>query len=157
MLISLVFIALFPKIAYIVLFYKFYLEFHSIIKIFCLLVSGFSIIYGSIISLYQTSFRRLLAYGSMVHIGLIVYSISFFSLDNIVAAFFYLITYLILMLFIFLYMFFLYEKNSQGLVIIDDISQISMKISSNFILSMFFVFILFSLAGLPFFIGFIAK
>jgi NADH:ubiquinone oxidoreductase subunit 2 (subunit N) len=54
-------------------------------------------------------------------------------------------------------MFFLYEKNSQGLVIIDDISQISMKISSNFILSMFFVFILFSLAGLPFFIGFIAK
>lgn len=156
-LISLVFIALFPKITYIVLFFKLYFEFHSIVKIFCLFVSGISIIYGSIISLYQTSFRRLLAYGSMVHIGLMVYSISFFSLDTIIGGFFYLMTYIILMLFIFLFIFFLFEKNNQGLVIIDDISQISSKVSHNFILSIFFIFILFSLAGLPFFIGFIAK
>jgi NADH:ubiquinone oxidoreductase subunit 2 (subunit N) len=93
----------------------------------------------------------------MVHIGLMVYSISFFSLDTIIGGFFYLMTYIILMLFIFLFMFFLFEKNTQGIIVIDNISQISTQISHNYILSVFFIFILFSLAGLPFFIGFIAK
>jgi NADH-quinone oxidoreductase subunit N len=121
------------------------------------LLAGISIIYGSIISLYQTSFRRLLAYGSMVHIGLMVYSISLFTADTIVGGFFYLITYITLMLFIFTFMFFLFEKNEYGLVSIDELSQISMKISNSFLLSIFFSFILFSLAGLPFFIGFLSK
>jgi len=156
-LISLIFIAIFPKIAYIILFFRLYYEFNIIIKIFCLLFSGISIIYGSIITLYQTSFRRLLAYGSLVHIGLMVFSISLYTIDSIVAGFFYLIIYITLMLFIFAFMLFLFEKNNDDVVVIDDISQISMKITNNFLLSNFFVFILFSLSGLPFFIGFISK
>jgi NADH-quinone oxidoreductase subunit N len=155
--ISLIFIAIFPKIAYIILFFRLYYEFNIIIKIFCLLFSGISVIYGSIITLYQTSFRRLLAYGSLVHIGLMVFSISLYTIDSIVAGFFYLIIYITLMLFIFAFMLFLFEKNNNEVVVIDDISQISMKISNNFLLSNFFVFILFSLSGLPFFIGFISK
>src|SRR5437868_315657 len=86
-----------------------------------------------------------------------VFSISLYTIDSIVAGFFYLIIYITLMLFIFAFMLFLFEKNNNEVVVIDDISQISMKISNNFLLSNFFVFILFSLSGLPFFIGFISK
>jgi NADH-quinone oxidoreductase subunit N len=113
-------------------------------------------LYGSVLSLYQTSFKRLLAYGSMVHIGLIVYSISLFTAQSITAAFFYLTSYIILMLFIFSFMFFLFEKNNNELYYIDSISQFS-NLIGNKLLVIAFSFILFSLAGLPFFLGFISK
>jgi NADH-quinone oxidoreductase subunit N len=157
-LITLAFIALIPKIAYIVLFLKLYFKLINCIKIFCLLVSSISVVYGCFVTLYQTSFRRLLAYGSMVHIGLIIFSLSVFSLDGIISSHFYLLFYINLMLFVFFFMFFLFEYNNNGeIIFIDDISQISLKISDNFIVSVFFIFILFSLAGLPFFVGFVVK
>jgi NADH-quinone oxidoreductase subunit N len=115
------------------------------------------VVYGSLISLYQTSFKRLLAYGSMVHIGLIIFSISLFTIQSVSASLFYLFSYILLMLFTFSFMFFLFEKNNDGLFYLDDISQFSLFLSKNILLSILFSLILFSLAGLPFFIGFIAK
>jgi NADH-quinone oxidoreductase subunit N len=156
-LITLIFIATIPKVGYVMLFFKLYYIFLFFIKIFCLFIISISIIYGSIIALYQTSFRRLLAYGSMGHIGLLLFAISNISINTIVGGFYYLILYIILMLFIFSFMFFLFEVNKEGLIMIDEISQISLKIANNFLLSNFFIFILASLAGLPFFLGFIAK
>lgn len=157
LLISVIFIAILPKIAYVVLFLKLFIEFHSIINNYCLLLSGISVIYGSFISLYQTSFKRLLAYGSMVHMGLIIFSICLFTIQAITAALFYLYSYIILMLFTFSFMFFLFEKNDSGLYYVDDISQFNFILSKNTLLSIFFSLILFALAGLPLFIGFIAK
>lgn len=156
-LISLIFIAIFPKIIYVTLFFKLYYELSAILKSFCLILSGISIIYGSIITMYQTSFRRLLAYGSMVHIGLMIYSISIFSLTSIVSGFYYLMFYIILIYFIFFLMFLFYSKNKSGLIYVDNISEFYEQLSNNTILTIFFIFILFSLAGLPFFIGFLAK
>jgi NADH-quinone oxidoreductase subunit N len=120
-------------------------------------LSGLSVIYGALISLYQTSFRRLLGYGSMVHIGLIIFSISIFNPQTIAAGIFYLFIYLLLMFFIFSFMFFLFEKNNEKIYYIDDISQFSLFFANNVLLNIYFALILFSLAGLPFFIGFIAK
>ncbi len=157
LLISLIFISILPKIAYVILFLKLYIEFHAIVQNYCLLLSGISIIYGSLISLYQTSFRRLLAYGSMVHIGLIIFSISIYNIHTITAGIFYLFTYILLMFFTFSFMFFLFEKNNNKLYYLDELSQFHLYFSNNIILTIFFSLILFSLAGLPFFIGFIAK
>jgi NADH-quinone oxidoreductase subunit N len=156
LLISVIFIAILPKIAYVVLFFKLFIEFHSIINNYCLLFSLLSIFYGSVISLYQTNFRRLLAYGSMVHMGLIVYSISLFTVQSIAAAFFYLVSYIILMLFTFSFMFFLFEKKKHELYYLDSISQFNSLIGNKFLVFSFSL-ILFSLAGLPFFLGFISK
>lgn len=156
LLISVIFIAIIPKIAYVVLFFKLFAEFHTIINNYCLFFSILSIFYGSVISLYQTSFKRLLAYGSMVHMGLIIYSISIFTIQSITAAFFYLTSYIILMLFTFGFMFFLFEKNNNELYYIDSISQFS-NLIGNKLLVFAFSFILFSMAGLPFFLGFISK
>jgi NADH:ubiquinone oxidoreductase subunit 2 (subunit N) len=88
--------------------------------------------------------------------GLIVYSISLFTVQSIAAAFFYLVSYIILMLFIFSFMFFLFEKKNNELYYLDSISQFSSLIG-NKLLVIFFSLILISLAGLPFFLGFISK
>lgn len=157
LLISLIFIATLPKIAYVVLFLKLYTELNIVIQNYCILLSGLSIIYGSLISLYQTSFKRLLAYGSMVHIGLIVFSISMYNMQTITASIFYLCSYIFLMFFTFSFMFFLFEKNNDKLYYLDDISQFHLYFSSNIILTICFSLIIFSLAGLPFFIGWLAK
>lgn len=134
-----------------------YTECYIIIQHYCITLSGLSVIYGALISLYQTSFRRLLGYGSMVHIGLIIFSISIFNPQTIAAGIFYLFIYLLLMFFIFSFMFFLFEKNNDKIYYIDDISQFSLFFANNVLLNIYFALILFSLAGLPFFIGFIAK
>lgn len=157
LLISLVFIAIIPKIAYVILFLKLYTEFHTIIHNYCLILSGISVIYGSLISLYQTSFRRLLAYGSMVHLGLIVFIICVFTIQSITAGLFYLFTYIMLMLFTFCFMFFLFEKKDDKLTYLDDISKFHIYFADNILLLIFYGLIIFSLAGLPFFIGFISK
>lgn len=157
LLISLIFIAIIPKIAYVILFLKLYIEFNIIIHNYCLFLSGISVIYGSIISLYQTSFRRLLAYGSMVHLGLIIFIICIFTIQSITAGLFYLFTYIILMLFTFCFMFFLFEKTNDKLTYLDDISKFHIYFADNILLLTFYGLIILSLAGLPFFIGFISK
>ena len=114
-------------------------------------------LYGAIITLYQISFKRLLAYGSMVHMGFIIYSLSLYTSISITASVFYLLIYIILMVFVFCFMFFLFEENKEGIFILDDISRLYNVLNKNNLLSLYFVFIIISLAGLPFFIGFISK
>lgn len=157
LLISLIFIAIIPKIAYVILFLKLYIEFNVIIHNYCLFLSGISVIYGSLVSLYQTSFRRLLAYGSMVHLGLIIFVICVFTIQSITAGLFYLFSYIMLMLFTFCFMFFLFEKNNDKLTYLDDISKFHIYFADNTLLLLSYGLIIFSLAGLPFFIGFISK
>ena len=156
-LITALFIATIPKLAYVYLFLKIYIVFSNILMNYCFFFSIISIIYGSIITLYQINFKRLLAYGSMVHIGFIIYSLSLFTLMSITASLFYLLTYILLMLFVFSFMFFLFEKNEKGLFYIDDVSRFNNILNKNYLLSAYFIFILLSIAGLPFFIGFISK
>jgi NADH-quinone oxidoreductase subunit N len=117
----------------------------------------FSMIYGSIVTLYQISFKRLIAYGSMVHMGFIIYSLCLNSPFSIAASLFYLFVYIILMVFVFCFMFFLFEQKEQDLYFLDDISRLNIVLNNNKILSFYFSYIILSLAGLPFFIGFISK
>jgi len=157
-LVTVLFIATLPKIAYIYLFLKIFIQFYSLIKSFCLIISFITIIYGSLISLYQTSLKRLIGYGSMVHVGFIIYSISLYSIESCTASFFYLFFYILLTFFIFTFMLLLYDSdNNNKLYFIDNISQLNIILNRNKLLAFMFAFILLSLAGLPFFIGFISK
>ena len=60
------------------------------------------------------------------------------------------------MLFTFSFMFFLFEKNNNELYYLDSISQFNSLIG-NKLLVFSFSLILFSMAGLPFFLGFVSK
>jgi len=94
----------------------------------------------------------------MVHIGFIIYAISLNSTDSITSSFFYLIFYIFLIFFLFTFMMLLYEKDYKGTIFfIEDISQIGIILHRNKLLAFLLSFILFSFAGLPFFIGFLSK
>jgi NADH:ubiquinone oxidoreductase subunit 2 (subunit N) len=63
-------------------------------------------------------------------------------------------------------MFFFFEKNesnsenndnNDNIQFLDDISRLYATLNKNYLLSLYFAFIIISLAGLPFFVGFISK
>jgi len=157
-LLTALFIATIPKIVYIVIFFKFLVIFHDFISYITLFLSFCTIIYGSLITLYQTNIKRILGYGSMVHIGFIIYSMSLYTLDSLSAAFFYLIIYIILIYFFFSFFFFVFENiNASEMFFIENISQLNLLLNKNKLITIMIIFILFSFAGLPLFLGFFAK
>jgi NADH-quinone oxidoreductase subunit N len=124
---------------------------------YCSYIALFSILYGSIIALYQTSLKRLLAYGSIAHMGFVLYALSLYTPTSITSAVFYLLVYIVLTIFIFSFMFFLFEEVNNEYLFLDDISRLYNFLNKNYLLSLCFAYIILSLAGLPFFIGFISK
>lgn len=158
LIITALFIATLPKVAYIFVFFKLLLSFSEIISYFSLMLAFCTIIYGSLITLYQTNIKRLIGYGSMVHVGFIIYSMSLYSIDGLSAAFFYLFIYILLIYFVFSFFLYLFEiNNNKDLFFIENISQLNNIFNKNKLIISIFVLILFSFAGLPFFIGFLAK
>ena len=155
------FIAIIPKIAYIYVFFELYSLVYqfNLVFYFTLFIGFFSIVYGSILSLYETSLKRLLGYGSIVHMGFIVISISLFELISISSAFLYIIFYTLLMFicFIFLQLFAEKKEGSDEIIFLDKITSLGVFFNDNILLSIIFSFTLLSLAGLPFFMGFFSK
>jgi NADH:ubiquinone oxidoreductase subunit 2 (subunit N) len=101
------FIATLPKFAYMFLFLKIFSIAPYLLVGYGLFIALISILYGSVVALYQVSFKRLLAYGSMVHMGFILCALSLYTVESISAAVLYLLIYIILMVFVFCFMFFL--------------------------------------------------
>lgn len=150
-----------PKIGYIFIFFELYsLVFNSSFVFFFVILIGFSsIVYGSIFSLYEVSLKRLLGYGSIVHMGFIIIAISLFELISVASAFLYIIFYTLLMfiIFIFLQLFIERKEESNEIIFLDNITSLYIFFNKNILLSIIFSFTLLSLAGLPFFMGFFSK
>lgn len=131
----------------------------NLIFFFTILIGFLSVVYGSILSLYETSLRRLFGYGSIVHLGFIILSIGLFELISLASAFLYIIFYTLLMFicFIFLLLFVEKKEESNEIIFIDNIILISKYFNNNMLLTLVFSFVILSLAGLPFFMGFFSK
>jgi NADH-quinone oxidoreductase subunit N len=160
-LVTVAFIGIVPKVAYIYIFFKIYgvvCQFH-IVFFFVILIGFFSILYGSILSLYEVSIRRLLGYGSIVHMGFIIIAISLFELYSIASAFLYIFFYTLLMFssFIFLLLFIERKEDNNEIIFVDNITFIGKFLNKNLLLTVVFSFVILSLAGLPFFMGFFSK
>lgn len=160
-LITVTFIAIVPKIAYIFIFFELYsLVYQSpIVFYFSFLIGFLSILYGSILSLYEASLKRLLGYGSIVHMGFIIIAISLFEPISIASSFLYIIFYTLLMYicFIFLQLFIEKKEGSNEIIFLDNITSLGVFFNKNMLLTLVFSFTLLSLAGLPFFMGFFSK
>jgi NADH-quinone oxidoreductase subunit N len=156
---TLLFIATIPKIAYCTLFFNIFIHFSFTIQYISLVLSFITIIYGSILALYQTNLQRMIGYGSMSHMGLVIYTLSIgINTGYSAAAFFYLFFYAFLVFFLLSFIIFLNEKDSFNFLYhTNNISQIGVILYKNKILSILLVSIFLSLAGLPFFVGFISK
>jgi NADH-quinone oxidoreductase subunit N len=155
------FIGTIPKIVYIYIFFEIYSIIHQshFIFFFIIFIGFLSVIYGSILSLYEVSFRRLLGYGSIVHMGFITIAIGLFELLSVASAFLYIIFYTLLMFtaFVFLLIFIRKKEESNEIIFIDNITAIGVFFNKSTLLSIIFSFTMLSLAGLPFFMGFFSK
>jgi len=110
-------------------------------------------------SLYQLSLKRLLGYGSIVHMGFIIIAISLFELLSVSAAFLYIGFYTLLMsaFFIILLFFVKRREDNNEIVFLDNITSLNIFFNNNKLLTTIFSFLILSLAGLPFFMGFFSK
>nr|YP_010338818.1 NADH dehydrogenase subunit 2 [Glaucosphaera vacuolata]UNJ18768.1 NADH dehydrogenase subunit 2 [Glaucosphaera vacuolata] len=154
------FFALFPKFVVLIVFsrlfistFQSYFIFWQQILIFCV---NLSLIVGSFGAFVQTKWKRFLAYSSIFHVGFILLAIINGTLKSIEGFLFYIVTYMVMTLSIFVIFFCLriWEINSGQLRYISDIK---MLFKANPLLALSLAIVLFSIAGVPPLIGFFSK
>jgi NADH-ubiquinone oxidoreductase chain 2 len=142
-------IAIFPKIALIISLNYLILTFgiNEQIKLLLLITSTISLLVGSLLGLVQYRMKRLLAYSSISHIGFLLLCIIISDFDCLI---YYLIQYTITSITVF----FIIES-----INVERISELKggRFVTHNNLLAISLSACLFSLAGIPPFIGFIAK
>ena len=112
-----------------------------------------SIIIGNLIALVQMNFRRMLAYSAIGHIGFILLSFSIVNTDGISASMTYLIMYLIMTIAAFALIESIASEDHQHIEL-GDLKGLS---KSDPLIAFMLLFCMFSMVGIPPFIGFYAK
>lgn len=120
-----------------------------------LMLSIFSIIFGSFGALYQTKIKRLYAYSAISHVGFMGAALSLNTFNGFFAFFFYLIVYVLLNINFFLIYINLRTFNDN--IKIKKISDLQNLSKFNSILSFCFMLNLFSMGGVPPLAGFFSK
>lgn len=144
------FFTIFPKFvvaSFFLKFYTFILYFPSL-NSFLIICGLFSIFIGAIGAFSQYNIKRLFAYSTILNGGFIITLISLGTPISTQSFFFYLITYMIANLGLFSILTNLKVSHLLGLKEITENSKI---------LTLFLAIPVFSLAGLPPFVGFLAK
>lgn len=138
-----------------------YIGFYSFItdwQFYALFVAVLSILVGSIGGLKQRKFKSLLAYSSISNMGLILVSFSAGNFEGIKAVFYYFIIYILSGLSIWSIFFLLkLKKNITSEKHNKDLGDFSLLQESNVILSYASIITIFTVAGIPPMVGFLAK
>lgn len=133
-----------------------------------IIVAVLSLVIGSIIGLAQTRVKRLLTYSTISHVGFILLALTAFSVDAVSAFFFYLIQYtftsLATLSVLLGFGYILRGKISDSFLPnrahatdIELLSELTGQVRIEPILCVGFSILLFSIAGVPPFVGFFAK
>jgi len=151
------FFTMVPKIAALTVFVRFlYVPFFNLIdqwQMIIVFLSIASMLFGAIAAIGQTNIKRLIAYSSIGHIGYTLAGLSTGSNEGIQSSIVYISIYVIMNLALFSCLLML-KRNDQYYEKIDDLSGLS---KNHPLLSLSFLVILFSLAGIPPLAGFFAK
>ena len=143
---------------------QYFLWVSQYLKSILLITSFLSLVIGSLLGLVQTQIKRLLAYSTISHIGFILLSLSINSEQSIDSLIFYIVSYSITNLNIFLIILlfgYIINQRSQ----INSFPHLDIKLISE-LKGMFFLYpclgisltiSLFSLAGIPPLLGFFSK
>jgi len=100
-----------------------------------------AVVYGAVVAMVQTNLRRMLAFSSMSHVGLVVLGVASFSMQGIQGALFQLLNFTIVAGGIFLLISFLHHRiSSTDIISLGGVAQ-SMPLLAAF-------FLLFGLAGM---------
>ena len=151
------FFALVPKIAALTIFIRFmYVPFNNVIdhwQTIVVFISIASMILGAVAAIGQKNIKRLMAYSSIGHMGYALAGLSTGTNEGVSSSIIYLTIYLIMNLGTFACIFMMKKQN----VFVEDINELSGLSKSRPILSLGFLILLFSLAGIPPLAGFFAK
>tara|TARA_Y100000817_G_scaffold68080_1_gene51667 strand:- start:214 stop:1632 length:1419 start_codon:yes stop_codon:yes gene_type:complete len=151
------FFTMVPKIAALTVFIRFlYVPFLNLIdqwQIIIIFLSIASMLFGAIAAIGQTNIKRLIAYSSISHIGYTLAGLTTGSNDGIQSSIIYISIYVIMNLALFSCLLML-KRNNKYYENIEDLSGLS---RNHPLLSLSFLIILFSLAGIPPLAGFFAK
>ena len=151
------FFTMVPKIAALTVFIRFlYVPFLNLIdqwQIIIIFLSIASMLFGAIAAIGQKNIKRLIAYSSISHIGYTLAGLTTGSNDGIQSSIIYISIYVIMNLALFSCLLML-KRNNKYYENIEDLSGLS---KNHPLLSLSFLIILFSLAGIPPLAGFFAK
>ena len=151
------FFAIVPKIAALTVFIRFlYVPFINMIdqwQSILVFLSLASMIFGAVAAIGQNNLKRLVAYSSISHIGYALAGLSTGTNEGIQSSIIYISIYLVMNLGLFSALFMM-KRNDKYFETIDDLSGLS---KNHPLLSISFLIILFSLAGIPPLAGFFAK
>ena len=151
------FFTMVPKIAALTVFIRFlYVPFLNLIdqwQIIIIFLSIASMLFGAIAAIGQKNIKRLIAYSSISHIGYTLAGLTTGSNDGIQSSIIYISIYVIMNLALFSCLLML-KRNNKYYENIEDLSGLS---RNHPLLSLSFLIILFSLAGIPPRAGFFAK
>ena len=151
------FFALIPKIAALAVFIRFmYVPFINVIdqwQIIIIFLSVGSMILGAVAAIGQNNIKRLMAYSSIGHMGYALAGLSTGINSGIQSTIIYLTIYLIMNLAAFGCIFMMKRENFYC----EEINDLSGLSKNHPLLSLCFLLILFSLAGIPPLAGFFAK
>ncbi len=152
-----IFFAILPKIAALAVFIRFlYVPFFNLIdqwQMIIVFLSIASMLFGAIAAIGQKNLKRLVAYSSIGHMGYALAGLSVGTNQGIQSSLIYISIYLFMNLAFFSCLFML-RKNENYYENIEDLSGLS---KNHPILSICFLIVLFSLAGIPPLAGFFAK
>ena len=151
------FFAVVPKIAALAVFIRFMnVPFANAIEqwqIIIIFLSIGSMILGAVAAIGQNNIKRLMAYSSIGHMGYILAGLSTGTISGTQSALLYLTIYLIMNLGMFGFIFMMKREN----IYYENINDLSGLSKNSPLLSLGFLIILFSLAGIPPLAGFFAK
>jgi NADH-ubiquinone oxidoreductase chain 2 len=129
-----------------------------------IIVAVVSLIIGSVIGLAQVRIKRLLTYSTISHVGFILLALTAYSTDSVASFFFYLaqysITSLAVLIIVLAFGYVVRGVNPSNRPHTSDmelLSELTGQAKTQPILSLGFAFLLFSIAGVPPFVGFFAK
>ena len=156
------FFAIIPKLSIFIFFFRL-LNYGMLndlfnFQYFMLISGGASIIYGSFIAIEERKLKSLLAFSAISNIGFILLALSSLTLFSNAIIFCYFIVYMLANLLIWFVILTYTSINSIKLKKFNkELSNFSNFYKSNKTMSFLFSLTLFSIAGLPPFIGFLAK
>lgn len=157
---STVIFAVLPKLVLMSLlfriFYYSFGDFFSYIKNLVAIVAVVSVLVGSLTALRQKKIKRLLAFSSVSHVGYLLLAVCTFSSSIPESVFFYLIIYMLTSVGVWSFVL-INEPNKSNLYTSRNLSDVSGLLNINLTLTLSFILILFSLAGIPPLAGFYAK
>ena len=151
------FFSIVPKIAALTVFIRFlYIPFINMIdqwQPILIFISIASMIFGAVAAIGQKNLKRLMAYSSIGHIGYALAGLSVGTNEGLQSSIVYISIYIVMNLGFFSCLLMM-KKNDLYFETIDDLSGLS---RNHPILSICFMVVLFSLAGIPPLAGFFAK